>query len=314
MHIGEYELESPLMNAGGLVRTVHDVRLMARTAVGAVLAGSYTLEPRAGNGGPDAVLYYHDAGTGITYNALGLPNPGMEYVATWINEMINTAHDHGKPFILNFAPVTADPAKEVTAMTQLLVRSRIEELDGLELNASCPNVLAKGGTRHELLCHNFSALGDTLFSMDEAARYELAVGSLIVRVSPFRNKAEAAGLVKVVKETGTDAVAAFNTFPDGVPHDAQGRQILEVPGGAGGRSGPGMRPRAESHTMWLNEARARAGAVFDIIGSNGIASGEAIRHRLSLGTAAVSATTIFYEAESWADAADGLLREYAELV
>ena len=37
MHIGEYELVSPLMNAGGVVKTLEDVNKMAQTGVGAVL-------------------------------------------------------------------------------------------------------------------------------------------------------------------------------------------------------------------------------------------------------------------------------------
>ena len=47
MKIGEIQLESPLMNAGGLVKTVSDVEMMAATGVGAVVAGSFTLDEKA---------------------------------------------------------------------------------------------------------------------------------------------------------------------------------------------------------------------------------------------------------------------------
>ena len=302
------------MIAGGLVKTVEDVRLMAATAVGAVLAGSFTLEPRAGNSPNGEVVYYHDLSTGGTYNSLGMPNKGLVEVAASLNEMIDIAHDHGKPFILNFAPVTSDPRAEVIRMAKVLSAAKVENLDAIELNASCPNVVTEDGSRHELLSYHPSLLGEVLYELSDIGVNEVPFETLMVRISPFRQRSDALDLAKVFQETFTNAVSAFNTFPGGVPLDPAGRQILQVPGGAGGKSGAAMTASAEEQTVWLAEARAHIGADFDIIGSNGVIDGETMKKRLDLGASAVSATTLFWESRSWGEAANRILQEYSELV
>lgn len=314
MTIGEYEMESALMNAGGLVKSVEDVRLMAATAVGAVLAGSYTIEPRAGNSPNGEVVYYHDSLTGGTYNALGMPNKGLVDVAANLNEMIDIAHDHGKPFILNFAPVTSDPRAEVMLLAEILADAKVETLDAIELNASCPNVITEDGSRKELLSHHPGLLGEVLHELSDIGVTRVPFETLMVRISPFRRQADAVGLAQVVRDTFTNVVSAFNTFPGGVPLDATGRQILQVPGGAGGRSGAAMTCIAEEQTIWLANARDTIGGDFDIVGSNGVVDGASMKRRLELGASAVSATTAFWEARSWGEAANTILQEYAALI
>jgi dihydroorotate dehydrogenase len=312
MRIGGYELESPLINGGGPVKTLEDVRLMAQTGVGAVLGGSYTINPRVGNSPNGEVDYYHDEHTGITYNSKGLPNPGMDYVSDNAREMMAICHEYGKPFILNFAPVTSRPRIELRMMAGMLVRHGVDSIDAIELNASCPNVITEDGGRHELLCYDPQHLEDVLGDLKDISKEYLQVGSIFVRVSPFRKRVESDKLAQILEDLQIDAVAAFNTWPGGVPTDDRGRPILQVPGNAGGMSGPGMQMQAEAQTKKLRDAREALDGTFDIIGSNGIATGESMARRLRLGAAAVSATTAFWEARSWGDAADRLLREFAE--
>jgi dihydroorotate dehydrogenase len=309
MQIGNYELDSPLINAGGVVKSVEDVRLMAQTAVGAVLAGSYTLEPRAGNSPNGETVYFHDTCTGTTYNSLGMPNKGMEAVAAELQEMIDIAHDHGKPFILNFAPVTDNPVGEVNTLAEILARAKVEELDAIELNASCPNVVTPNGGRHELLSHHPKLLAEVLFELSDISVNEVPFKDLLVRISPFREKADVGTLTRRLQEVGVSAVSAFNTFPGGKPLDKARQPILQVPGGIGGQSGAGMRSAAERQTTWLAEANGN----FEIIGSNGIIDGRSMKRRLDIGATAVSASTLFYEAENWGRAVDRVLREYEEL-
>ncbi|HSH17934.1 MAG TPA: hypothetical protein VK978_00985 [Candidatus Saccharimonadales bacterium] len=311
MRIGEYTMESPLMNAGGLVKTVADARLMARTAVGAILPGSYTLEPRAGNGSHGERVYYHDPTTGITYNSLGMPNCGMAAVADDLPEMIDIAHDHGKPLIFNFAPVTSDPIGEVIRAFEILEQKAIS-LDGFELNASCPNVVIVGGARHEILSAHPGLFGDVAGEISDISVNKVGIGTIIARISPFGNPGDEHGLV-VASKGSLDAFSGFNTFPGGRPRRPDGSDVLEVPGGIGGQSGPGMTSLAEAQTVRLLAAIKKHDADIEVIGSNGIADAGAMKRRLDLGVSAVSATTLFWEAQSWAKAADKLLRDYAEL-
>ena len=245
---------------------------------------------------------------------MGMPNQGIEALAKDLPDMIRIAHDAGKPFILNLAPVSDDPADEVINMFGILSRAGIEELDAVELNASCPNVVTEDGGRHELLSHHPELLGATLSEIHDISANELAIGSLLVRISPFREQADAANLARLLGDIGVDAVSAFNTFPGGVPLNAAGEHILQVPNGAGGQSGPGLANAAEKQTQWLLQAKEEAGATFDVIGSNGIIDAASMKQRLDIGAKAVSLTTLFTEAPStWRSAVDTLLYDYSQL-
>lgn len=312
MRIGNYELESPLMNAGGVVKSVEDVKMMSDTGVGAVLAGSFTLEPRVGNSPNGEVVYHHDAQTGATYNVLGMPNKGLEAIAKDLPEMIKIAHDHGKPFILNLAPVSTDPVDEIMTMSEVLARAGVEGIDAIELNGSCPNVVSSDGGRHALLSHNPDLLGDVLDELSDIAANEVPFGSLIVRVSPFLNREDALLLAQQLHESGVDAVSAFNTFPGGKPLNAKGESILQVPGGVGGQSGALTAQQAELQTEWLVDARNKIGATFEIIGSNGVTDALSMKRRLDIGASAVSSTTLFYESSRWGTAVDKVLTDFSE--
>jgi dihydroorotate dehydrogenase (fumarate) len=311
MHIGEYELESPLLNAGGVVKTVEDVRQMSQTGVGAILVGSITLEPRAGNGPNGELVYYHDTETGTTYNSIGMPNPGLRAITEVLPEMIQIAHDHGKPFILNFAPVTSSPVAEVIDAFEILERQGLA-LDGFELNASCPNVVVDGGRRHDILSAHHGLFTTVLGEISDIAANEVPIGTVIARIAPFRDVDEEHRLVKAV-DGYVDVIAAFNTFPGGRPKRPDGRDRLDVPNGLGGQSGRGMTGLAEAQTARLMAARDAQTAAFEVIGSNGIVDAKTMKRRLALGVGAVGATTLFWEARSWGAAVTGLLQAYADL-
>lgn len=313
MRIGRYEMESPLMNAGGVVKTVEDVRMMSKTGVGAVLAGSYTLESRVGNSPNGETVYYHDPETGATYNALSIPNQGLKAAAKDLPEMIDITHDHGKPFILNLAPVSTDPIAEIISMSEVLERAGVTGLDAIELNGSCPNIMSSDGGRHAILSHNPDLLGSVLDELSDIAASEVPFDSLIVRVSPFLSREDALLLARQLHESGVDAVSAFNTFPGGKPLDIKGKPILQVPGGVGGQSGALTVGRAEFQTEWLVDARNEIGATFEIIGSNGVTDALSMKRRLNIGASAVSSTTLFYEASRWGAAVDKILTDFSEL-
>jgi dihydroorotate dehydrogenase (fumarate) len=69
-------LEHPLMNAAGMCKTTPQVIRLARSAVAAVMVGSITMEPRAGNQGN---VFWQDPAGRYSLNSLGLPNPGSAY-------------------------------------------------------------------------------------------------------------------------------------------------------------------------------------------------------------------------------------------
>lgn len=309
MRIGTFEIESPLMNAGGVVKTPLEADQMAATGVGAVLAGSYTLEPRIGNSPNGERVYYHDAETGITYNSLGMPNSGVDMLATVLSMMQKRVHSREKPLVINLAPVSDKPADETREMLSRLSSGGNYYVDAVELNASCPNVVTADGGRHELLSHHPDDLAEVLAVLTDESR-PIDIGSVWVRISPFHERHDALQLVEVVHELGVDAVSAFNTFPGGKPL-RDGEPALEVPGNVGGMSGPGMSAEAEEQMRWLMDARSAYGASFDIIGSNGISDVRSMRRRLNMGASMVSATTLFYESTDWGGSVHEILEDFS---
>lgn len=314
MHIGGYELESPLINAGGVIKSPEDTLLLAQTGIGAILAGSFTLDYREGNSPNGETVYYHDSETGITYNSLGMPNKGLRYLVDQdLSEMIEIAHYHNLPFILNLAPISDDPVAEIDEMFSVMAEAGIEELDGFELNAGCPNVVLEDGGRHELLSHYPRQLEAVLERVNDIKRDYFYIGSTIVRISPFVDTRNAISLGMVFNHAEVDVISAFNTFPGGRPLDDEGNEILQVKGGVGGMSGRGMQHEAEMQTMLLDNVRREQNGHYEIIGSNGIHDAESLRRRLRLGASAVSATTMFFESSSWVNTVNGHLNDLTEL-
>lgn len=307
--VGGLELESSLMNAGGVVKTPEDARRMALTGVGAVLGGSFTLLERPGNGPNGERVYYHDPETGVTYNALGMPNRSLEDSAPDIKEMIKICNDVGKPFILNFAPTSEEPIEEVILAAEVLADAGVEVLDGFELNASCPNVPLENGERHEMLSYHPLLLAEVVEAVEMVDAELLNVGDIWVRVSPFRKREDAAELVWALKDSSVEAIAGFNTFL--VP--ANGTEFLQVKPGVGGMSGPGMCAKTEIQTKWLAKAVKEIEPSIDIIGCNGVSDGETMAYRMGLGASAVGMTTLFFESLDWGASVNQVLEEYAEI-
>lgn len=309
--IGHLEnVESPWGNAGGVVKTLEDVAVMAQTGVGWIEAGSYTLEPRQGNaydsatGQHDKTVYYHDPITGETFNSLGMPNKGMDVVETEIPDMVNITHSYSKYLAVNIAPVSDAP---VTESIELARRAYDAGADTVILNAGCPNVITEDEERHEILSRNPLAFTAVL----QGLAYISLPKSIWVRISPQETYADMRGIIEPVKLSGiVSAVLTPNTWPGHVPRGKQGKPILEVPGGSGGLSGPATSPESFKQTLWA--VNALKGSEIDVISSGGIIHAHELERRLKIGAVAAAGTTFFYESRNgWKEDVDRLLTELA---
>lgn len=319
--IGHLVVESPFGNAGGVVKTVEDVEAMAKAGVGWVEAGSYTLEPRRGNawneetGQYDKRVYCHNPDTGETFNSFGMPNKGMDEVARDMPEMVRTAHAFGKPLVVNVAPVSEAPVEE---SVELVRRAYEAGADAVLLNAGCPNVVTAGGGRKEILSHNPRRLYEVLEAIGSIAGTHALFPKVFVRTSPVDSQEQALQVVRAMEAANNvGAVFTPNTWPNHVPLAPDGTRILDVPGGAGGLSGPATKDAAREQTYWF-----ALQSLFNVVSSGGIDNGYELHSRLYvpgqrvLGRAVHAAvagagTTLFYESEDWQESVDKLLREFA---
>lgn len=307
--LGHLEIESPWGNAGGVVKTIDEVEQMARTGVGWIEAGSYTLEPRVGNSPNGEVVYYHNDETGETFNSLGMPNKGMDALEEQIPEMVKIAKDLGKSIIFNVAPVSEDPVNE---SKELITRAYEAGAEAVLLNAGCPNVITKDGGRHELLSHNPETLREVLIELRPLVdKYN----PVFVRTSPAKDVNQARDTYKAIADShAVSTVFTPNTWPGHKPLDEDNNPILEVKGNIGGLSGPAATDKAAQQTAWAFIRLRRSN--IQTVASAGIMNGQELNRRIKMGAVAGCGTTLYYqsahEKRTWEEATDRLLQQYAD--
>jgi dihydroorotate dehydrogenase (NAD+) catalytic subunit len=243
--------------------------------LGALYTKGTTVHAREGNPPPRVA----ETGGGML-NSIGLQNPGIDVVATayaprWRGWSI--------PVIINIAGGSVD---EYVHCTRVL--EPIDEVAGIELNISCPNI-AQGLD----------------FGRDPvaAARLVAAVRAvtercLIVKLSP--NVTDIAAVARAVEDAGADAVSAVNTYIGKKIHRATGRSVLPL--GTGGLSGPAIQPLA------LAAVSAVCDAVrIPVIAVGGIVDAASARDFLVVGASAIQVgTATFVNPEAALQVLDGL--------
>lgn len=315
--LGHLTIESPFANAGGVVKTVEDVKAMAQTGVGWIEAGSFTEEARVGNQyNPetnefDRRVYHYDETTGTTVNSLGMPNIGIfgdqsqETLIDQLPEMIYVAHQSNKPLVVNVAPVSSSPVEEAQ---ELVAAVFAKGADAVLLNGGCPNVVTEDGERHQLLSRDPDTLKKVLNGLRPiTARYN----QIFLRVSPLRHDVGVEDVAKAVRSGGTvAAVFTPNTWPGHRPQNQDGDDLLDVPGGVGGASGPAYANKALVETsLWVQQLR---GSGIDTVLSSGVMDADTLRRGLYIGAVAACGTTFFYEPRrGWRQDVDKLLNDLA---
>jgi dihydroorotate dehydrogenase (NAD+) catalytic subunit len=268
------ELAHPIINGSGTYDAIAARRafgdaLLERFPFSAFVSKTITLEPRDGN--PPPRLYETPAGM---INSIGLPNKGLEgYLASDLPELAQLP----VPLITN---VMGSTAEEIATLVEA-VDARAE-IDGVELNVSCPNVktgLDIGADPREL-------------EAVVARVRPLTRKPLIVKLTP--NASDVPAAAAAAEAAGADAVSLVNTLRAYAPHPrAAGRPWLG--GGTGGLSGPAIRAVA------LAQVRAVAQRVaIPIVGMGGVQTGRHAAQLLEAGATAVAVGT-----ESFRDAAAG---------
>lgn len=299
--IGHLEgVESPFSNAGGVVKTPEDVEVMARTGVGYVEAGSFTVEPRLGNAvdpehpelGEQFKVYDHNPESGYTHNSLGMPNKGVDWLSGVLPEMLDVAHGHGKPLMVNVAPVSGEPGLE---LYDIVGRLLYQEVDGVIINGGCPNVKDNDGDNHAILSQD--PTGSTeVAEMLSVYRHEFP-GKLWYRVSPQSSPDKLLEVaLGVISSKAYSAVLTPNTWPVDIPRDEDGKKLIEVDLGKCGQSGPATFGAALGQAYLWSEALKGSGV--DVIQSAGIVNAGALEHALTAGAVAAAGTTFFYESQN----------------
>lgn len=215
--IGNLELKNPLLTASGTcgygdeLNDYFDISIL-----GAVVTKSLTLKPKIGNDPPRIT----EVPAGMI-NSIGLANIGIK---EFLTERLPRLRNSKAVVIVNIA---AKRVEDYVALAAEL--SAYEDVKGIELNLSCPNV-KEGGIE-------FGTDKKILGLIVKEVR-EVFSRTLIVKLTP--NVTRIADFALVAEMEGADAVTVANTYV-GMAIDIRTRtpKIHTV---TGGYSGPAIKP------------------------------------------------------------------------
>jgi len=217
IEIAGLKLANPTMLASGILGLSGlTLKRVVDAGAGAVVTKSVGLEPREGYPNPTVV----QAECGLL-NAVGLPNPGVEY----FSEEICEAKELGVPTIVSVYGFSSNQFAEVA-------RVAVEAgADAIELNVSCPHVKKTG-----------AEIGQSPQLVAEIVKKVKGRVDKPVFVKLTPNVADIAEVAKAAAEAGADAITAINTVRAMTIDVETARPILANK--IGGLSGTAIKPIA----------------------------------------------------------------------
>jgi len=252
-------LKNPTILAAGILdETGKSMIEVAKAGAGAIVTKSVGREARSGHPNP-SIVELHDG----LLNAMGLPNPGIDYFADEIKE----AKKGGVPIIGSVFGGTED---EIAALAGQMSGYGV---DAVELNLSCPH--AKG----------FGAeLGSTPEIVEVVCRKSKKGVSVPLFAKLTPNTSDIAALAKGAERGGADGIVAINTLK-GMAIQPQARMPI-LANRVGGLSGPAIRPIGVRCVYEIFEA-----VKIPVIGVGGITSGMDALEYIMAGASAVQIGT-----------------------
>ena len=251
------EMKNPVTVASGTFgygREFNDFFDLSK--LGGIITKGTSLKPRSGNKPPRVC----ETASGML-NSIGLQNPGVEYFAQ--NDL---------PFLRKFdtAIIVNACGSSIDEYVELCKILNTLDIDGVELNLSCPNVKA-----------GCLAFGNTYEGVKEVTTQVRKVldKPLIVKLTP--NVTNIAQIAKAVEDAGADGVSLINTLL-GMKIDIDKRRPV-LANNTGGLSGPAIKPVAVRMVYQVAQA-----VNIPVLGMGGIVNGEDAIEFMLAGANAVS--------------------------
>lgn len=219
VNIGGLHLQNPVLTASGTFGYgIEFADFIDLNHLGGFIVKGTTLHPREGNDYPRMA----ETPSGML-NCVGLQNKGVDYFCEHIYPQLKDIQSN---VLVNVSGNSPEDYAECAARIDAL-----ENIPGIELNISCPNV-KNGGMAFGVTCEGAASVVKAV-----RARYHK---TLIVKLSP--NVTNIASIAQAVEAEGADSVSLINTLM-GMSIDIERRQSrLSI--GTGGLSGPCVKPVA----------------------------------------------------------------------
>ena len=262
-NIGGIKMKNPVMVSSGTFGYGREYsEYIDLNKLGAVVTKGTSLVPWKGNKPPRVAEV-----SGGMLNAIGLQNPGVDY---FIKNDLPWLKKFDTKVIVN---VVGKTQEEYIEAAKILADT---EIDGIELNLSCPNVKA-----------GCLAFGTTYEGVKEITRKvkDVCKKPLIVKLTP--NVANIGEPAKGAEDGGADAISLINTLL-GMAVDIHKRKPI-LANNTGGLSGPAIKPVAVRMVWQVSQV-----VNIPIVGLGGIFNDEDAIEFLLAGASAVSVGTALF--------------------
>ena len=276
--IGNMILKNPVMPASGTFGYGEEYsKLIDLNKLGAVVTKSVRLKPSMGN--PPPRLTETPAGI---LASIGLQSIGLE---AFLKEKIPFLRKLDTKIIVN---ISGDTVEDYVELARRL--DKVEEVDAIEINISCPNV-KKGGM---------------LFGVDPKITYELVSQvrettkrlTIITKLTP--NVTDITEIAEAAIKGGTDALCLINS-PLGMAVDVE-RRKPKLAMVVGGLSGPAIRPIGV-RAVWQVSRKFK----IPIIGVGGIfTANDALEYLIAGATAIQVGTANFVNPNAMIEIIEGI--------
>ena len=261
VNIGGIELKNPVMTASGTFGYAREFeRLVDLNRLGGIIVKGLSLEPSKGNPSPRIV----ETPCGML-NAIGLENVGL---AAFVKDKLPFLKGLKTPVFVNIY------GKNIMEYAELAARlDDIEDVSGIEVNISCPNVKSGGMA--------FGAYPDSASQVVRAVR-DRTKKPLMVKLSP--NVTDITEIARSVEAEGADSISLINTIT-GMAIDIETRRP-KLANITGGLSGPAIKPVA-LRMVWQTAQSVK----IPVIGIGGIMTAKDALEFLIAGAVAVQVGT-----------------------
>ncbi|HBS87893.1 MAG: dihydroorotate dehydrogenase B catalytic subunit [Bacteroidetes bacterium GWF2_38_335] len=275
--IGDLVLQNPVMTASGTYGYGPEFDdFVDNNKLGGIFVKGTTLEHREGNNYPRMA----ETPSGML-NAVGLQNKGVDYFCKEIYPVIRHYNTH------IFVNVSGSKVDDYVKTAERV--GDLEDIPGIELNISCPNV-KEGGMAFGTSC---SAASEVIKAVRKVYKK-----TLIVKLSP--NVTDITQFAQIAENEGAEAISLINTLL-GIAIDAK-KQKPVLSTITGGLSGPAIKPVA-LRMVWQCAKTVK----IPIIGMGGIMNAtDAIEFMLAGATAVQVGTANFIDPAVTMKIIDGL--------
>ncbi|MDY6861507.1 MAG: dihydroorotate dehydrogenase [Thermodesulfobacteriota bacterium] len=269
LDIAGIKMKNPIMIASGIFGYGRDylkIEDFKNEDTGAIILKGTTLNPREGNPQPRIV----ETPFGLL-NSIGLQNPGIDAV---INEYLPGLKEFSTNKIINIAGFSVEEFGEMAKKLD-----GHEQIQGIEVNISCPNV-KEGGIQFGIE-PNLSYKVLNIVSKNTSL-------PIIAKLSPDARDIKEIAVACI--EGGANALSLINTVP-GIAVDIYKRRPM-LGNNVGGLSGPAVKPIAllKVHETYQIAKKYN----IPIIGMGGIVCAEDILEFIITGAKAVALGTMLF--------------------